>query len=108
MQKLWKKGKTENEKELEQKKEKGSHWADPGTGPAQQPPNQPTRGRLLPSLSFTFSLFCFYADGRDPPVSIIPSNGFFLTGNRRVRGSRPSPLLNPINSGLEDLPCLRL
>jgi hypothetical protein len=63
-------------KELEQKKEKGSHWADPGTGPAQQPPNQPTRGPLLPSLSFTFSLFYFYADGRDPPVSIIFSNGY--------------------------------
>jgi hypothetical protein len=41
--------KTEIEKEPEQKKEKGSHWADPGTGAAQKPPNQPSLARFSPA-----------------------------------------------------------
>jgi hypothetical protein len=46
MKKLW--NKKVKKKESGQKKEKGSHWADPGTGPAQQPPNQPTCGPSPP------------------------------------------------------------
>jgi hypothetical protein len=51
--------KTEKKKNQNKKKEKGSHWADPGTGPAQKPPNQPTRGLSSPPFPFAFSLFYF-------------------------------------------------
>jgi hypothetical protein len=54
------KQKTKRKRTRTKKKEKGSHWADPGIGPAQQPPNQPSRPHpatpfLTLSFSFSFS-----------------------------------------------------
>jgi hypothetical protein len=51
-----KQNRKQKEKEPGQKKEKGSHWADPGTGPAQQPPNQPSQPHpATPFLTLYFS-----------------------------------------------------
>jgi hypothetical protein len=97
------KGKTEKEKEeIKKKEEKGSHWADPGTGPAQQPPNQPTRGSSLP---FLLPFLFIFADGWDPPVrSFFPEP---LPGHRNRPALRFRPLLKSIDYAIKSfLPCL--
>jgi hypothetical protein len=92
-------------KNQNKKKEKGSRWADPGTGPAQKPPNQPSLAvfppRPLSSSPFSFSLFLF-ADDRDPLSGSPSLEPFLLTETAGHYPASPAPsrkclpLFNPL------------
>jgi hypothetical protein len=71
-----------NQKKKKKKNQNKKGERKAATGPTREP-DQPRSHRTSPPATlssppfpFTFLYFIFYADGRDPPVSIIFSNGY--------------------------------
>jgi hypothetical protein len=87
--------KTEKEKGIRsKKKEKGEGHSPTGPHPGPKPGTSPsarTSQLAKQAQQCAAPLPFFFADDRDPPVSIIFSNGYSLTGNRRP-GLLPSSI----------------